>query len=64
MSKPITSDTFYHLAEAILEDKDNTTREDINALIEQTLVSINEEYLDGLKLLWRRRFELEQEENG
>lgn len=63
MSKPITSDTFYHLAKAILEDKDNTTHEDINALIEQTLVSINEEYLDGLKLLWRRRFELEQEEN-
>lgn len=64
MSKPITSDTFYHLAKVILEDKDNTTYEDINALIEQTLVSINEEYLDGLKLLWRRRFELEQEENG
>ena len=63
MSKPITSATFYHLAEAVLEDKDNTTYEDINALIEQTLVSINEEYLDGLKLLWRRRFELEQEEN-
>lgn len=61
MSKPIESDTFYHLAEAVLDDKD-TTYDDINALIEQTLVSINEEYLDGLKLLWRRRFELEQEE--
>lgn len=61
MSKPITSDTFYHLAEAVLDDKD-TTYDDINALIEQTLVSINEEYIDGLKLLWRRRFELEQEE--
>lgn len=62
MSKPITSATFYHLAEAILNDK-NTTYEDINALIEQVLVSINEEYLDGLRLLWRRRFELEQEEH-
>lgn len=63
MSEPISSATFYHLAEAILNDKDNTTYDDINALIEQTLVSINEEYLDGLKLLWRRRFELEQEEH-
>ena len=63
MSKPITSYTFYHLAEAILNDK-STTYEDINALVEQTLVSINEEYLDGIKLLCRRRFELEQKENG
>lgn len=59
MSK-ISSSLFYQLAKALVEDK-TTTYDDIETLIEQTLVSCNEEYLDGLKLLWMRRFEIRQD---
>lgn len=56
----ISSSLFYQLAKALVEDK-TTTYDDIETLIEQTLVSCNEEYLDGLKLLWMRRFEIRQD---
>lgn len=56
----ISSSLFYQLAKALAEDK-TTTYDDIETLIEQTLVSCNEEYLDGLKLLWMRRFEIRQD---
>ena len=57
MSKRMTPDEFYNLAQGLYQS--NATQDDIDALLEQCLVSINREYLDGIKTLWRLRLNLE-----
>lgn len=58
MSKRMTPDEFNELAQVLYEN--NAMRDDIDALLEQCLVSIDREYLDGIKTLWRRCLELEE----
>ena len=53
----MTPDEFYNLAQGLYQS--NATQDDIDALLEQCLVSINREYLDGIKTLWRLRLNLE-----
>lgn len=60
MSKRMTPDEFYSLAQALYQS--NAGQEDINALIDQCLVSIDREYLNGIQVLWRRRLEIIQQE--
>lgn len=60
MSKRMTPDEFYNLAQGLYQS--NATQDDIDALLEQCLVSIDREYLNGIQVLWRRRLEITQQE--
>ena len=60
MSKRMTPDEFYNLAQALYQS--NADQEDINTLIDQCLVSIDREYLNGIQVLWRRRLEIIRQE--
>lgn len=62
MSKRMTPDEFYSLAQALCQS--NAMRDDIDALIDQCLVSIDREYLNGIQVLWRRRLEIIQQEDA
>lgn len=63
MSEKITPKEFIDMAKALYNSKD-ATQEDIDRLIETTLVSLNFNYLNGLKILWKKAGEIEGEHWG
>lgn len=63
MSEKITPNEFIDMANALYNSRD-ATQEDIDRLIETTLVSLDFNYLNGLKILWKKAGEIEGEHWG